>query len=250
MDIYIITGASRGLGEAFVRTLIGQEMPKHIIGVSRQKNLSLMELSQGTSTKITWLECDLNHVDNLDTCINDILGIVEDEKMKKALYVIHNAGVVGPIAPIHRCSQEDIQRSFNVNTIAPIMMTGRMIEAWQELAIPKRIMAISSGAADSPYDGWSCYCSTKAALNMFTQCVALEQASHENPVQIMGFAPGIVDTDMQGDIRKSDKEDFSNVERFVAFKENEQLRQPMDVAIKALEILWQEVFPTGQNLHI
>lgn len=166
------------------------------------------------------------------------------------LYVIHNAGVVTPIAPIERCSTEEIAQAFGVNTLAPMIITGYLIDAFQDLPVTKRMMNISSGAADSPYDGWSVYCSTKAALNMFTQCVALEQANHEYPIQIMGFAPGVVDTDMQGDIRQSDSSDFSHVERFVEYKEMGQLRHPMDVATKALEILWQDVFPTGQNVHI
>lgn len=250
MKCYIVTGASRGLGAAFVKALLERQESQHIICLSRRVNDSLVELSEGTSTRVTWIEGDLNALGTLDKIMDDMMEAIHNMEALTELYIIHNAGVVGPIAPIEGCSSTDIERSFNVNTIAPIIMTGRIIDYWQDAPIRKRVMNISSGAADSPYDGWSCYCSTKAALNMFTRCVALEQEGRPYPIQIMGFAPGIVDTDMQGDIRKSDKKAFSNVERFREFKEKNQLRQPKDVAKKALAILEAEDFPTGENIHI
>ena len=43
---------------------------------------------------------------------------------------------------------------------------------------------------------------------MFTQCVATEEWEKEYPVKIVAFAPGVVDTNMQAQIRETAKEDF------------------------------------------
>ena len=67
----------------------------------------------------------------------------------------------------------------------------------KELACPKLVVNISSGAAKRPIEGWSAYCSAKAGLDMATRTLALEQSRETNPVRVLSFAPGIVDTRMQ-----------------------------------------------------
>ena len=66
------------------------------------------------------------------------------------------------------------------------------------------IVNLSSGAAHNPMEGWSAYCSSKAALKMLTACV--DKDFGEKGVRAFGFAPGVVDTGMQGSIpRKRDQ---------------------------------------------
>src|SRR5690606_15700892 len=63
------------------------------------------------------------------------------------------------------------------------------------------IVNLSSGAAHRPMEGWSAYCAGKAGLAMVTQSLALEYGARG--IRAFGFAPGVVDTDMQGEIRAS-----------------------------------------------
>jgi NAD(P)-dependent dehydrogenase (short-subunit alcohol dehydrogenase family) len=64
-----------------------------------------------------------------------------------------------------------------------------------------RIINLSSGAALRPLEGWSAYCAAKAGLAMLTRSLALEYG--EAGIRAFGFAPGVVDTDMQAEIRAS-----------------------------------------------
>jgi benzil reductase ((S)-benzoin forming) len=52
----------------------------------------------------------------------------------------------------------------------------------------------------------------------------------ENRINILSVAPGIVDTEMQNQIRQSHVEDFPELERFVTYKQKNQLWTPQQVA--------------------
>jgi NAD(P)-dependent dehydrogenase (short-subunit alcohol dehydrogenase family) len=60
-------------------------------------------------------------------------------------------------------------------------------------------------------EGWSAYCSSKAGVAMLTRCVDKEYG--EQGVRIFGFAPGVVDTGMQGSIRESGINPVSDLKR-------------------------------------
>jgi NAD(P)-dependent dehydrogenase (short-subunit alcohol dehydrogenase family) len=73
------------------------------------------------------------------------------------------------------------------------------------------IVNLSSGAARNAMEGWSAYCSGKAGLAMLTQCVAKEYG--DRGIRAFGFAPGVVDTDMQVSIRASGINPVSQIPR-------------------------------------
>ena len=84
---------------------------------------------------------------------------------------------------------------------------------------------------------------------MFTQCVATEEVEKEYPVKIVAFA-GVVDTNMQAQIRETNKEDFTNLDRFIALKEEGKLLSPEYVAKAIRNLLETEDFPQGEVIRI
>ena len=77
---------------------------------------------------------------------------------------------------------------------------------------------ISSGAAVKAFYGWSLYCAAKAGVEAFTACVALEQQQAKHPVMVYAIRPGVIDTEMQQQIRAQDKTRFAEIEKFKALK--------------------------------
>lgn len=61
------------------------------------------------------------------------------------------------------------------------------------------ILTVSSGAAARPVEGWSAYCASKAAAQMLTRSLDLEERG--NGIRAIGLSPGTVATDMQRDIK-------------------------------------------------
>ncbi|RZJ74455.1 MAG: SDR family NAD(P)-dependent oxidoreductase, partial [Flavobacterium sp.] len=132
----------------------------------------------------------------------------------------------------------------------PFLCSAVFVAATKDWKAKKSIINISSGAALKPYFGWSVYCSTKAALNMLTQTLAVEQAEEKNGVKVLAIAPGVVDTDMQVEIRNSNKADFKDLDRFVALKEEDGLNDAATVGAKIFEMDNDETIENGSILRV
>jgi NAD(P)-dependent dehydrogenase (short-subunit alcohol dehydrogenase family) len=132
--------------------------------------------------------------------------------------VVNNAGIITPIGRIDAVAIEDWAQNIAVNLVAAFHVIQLAIRAMPQGG---RIINLSSGAARRPMEGWSAYCAGKAGLAMVTQAVHAEFG--DRGIRIFGFAPGVVDTDMQGTIRASGINPVSRIPR-------EELASPDDAA--------------------
>lgn len=245
MKVFMITGTSRGLGEAMVKRLFSSD--HHLVCISRKKNDHLIKEAANNQTALDYYECDLHELHSLDALMERIFHALSSIKID-ALYLINNAGVVQPIAPAHKNTSEEIERNIHVNLIAPMILTANFIKLAYHLKIEKRILNISSGAGRNPYEGWSSYCAAKAGLDHFTRCVAKEQQKEAFGARIVSLAPGIIDTDMQKEIRSTHKEDFTDLNKFIQYKKEGQLSQAQATANKIIDLLCSTSF--GNQGHI
>jgi NAD(P)-dependent dehydrogenase (short-subunit alcohol dehydrogenase family) len=106
----------------------------------------------------------------------------------------------------------------------------------------RRILHVSSGAARSAYPGWSVYCATKAALDHHARAVVMDNM---RALRICSLAPGVVDTDMQAELRATGLERFPIRERFDNLKRSGQLTSPEACAQRLVRYLLSDEF--GQN---
>ncbi len=114
--------------------------------------------------------------------------------------LVNNAGIITPIGRMDEVDAEEWGRNIEVNLIAAFQVTQLAI---RHMAGQGRgtIINLSSGAAHRAMEGWSAYCAGKAGLAMLTKCVHEEFGA--TGIRVFGFAPGVVDTGMQGSIRAS-----------------------------------------------
>ncbi|TXG99089.1 MAG: SDR family oxidoreductase, partial [Rhodocyclaceae bacterium] len=104
---------------------------------------------------------------------------------------------------------------------------------------PLRIAHISSGAARPAFAGWSVYGATKAALDHPARSAATDAAPR---LRIRSIAPGVVDTEMQAAIRRTEAPDFPLLDRFLALKQEGKLASPEDAAGQMLRFLLSDDF--------
>ncbi|WP_010273495.1 (S)-benzoin forming benzil reductase [Paenibacillus senegalensis] len=247
MNLFVVTGASRGLGHAIARRLL---LPgNYVIGLSRSSSEQLSKEASLSGARYESVEVDLSRVDSLADQMEQILQKAAVESLKSAC-LINNAGVLSPTGPIENAPAEEIAYHMQVNLTAPIILSSSFIhntEAWE---VPKTIMNISSGAGRKPYSGWSSYCASKAGLDHFTRCVGLEQQDKPYGVRMISVAPGVIDTDMQSYIRSLSEQDFPQKERFIQLKEQGQLSSPEDAADKLLKLLNSGDYGHGDILDV
>ncbi|MBN7815258.1 SDR family NAD(P)-dependent oxidoreductase [Algoriphagus pacificus] len=217
-SLLIITGHSQGLGRAVLDHYLAQN-DFQILAISRTK----LEIE---SPRLTQLSVDLSELPVLEEQLGDIFPTGDFEK----IILLNNAGWIGEIKPIGNLQPKKLRTQVNVNLLAPMYLTNAFIKFYKTHQAQKIVCNISSGAASRPVSGWGGYCSTKAALAMFTLVAAKENKSET--FHFYSLAPGIVDTGMQGEIRDSNESDFPEIEKFKSFKEENKLTSPEEVALK------------------
>ena len=192
MRYFIITGSSRGIGEALVEKLL---LPNHhLICVSKQKNINLIEQAKSNDVSLNYIEFDLNNVHMIDELMKSIVNIIDESRIQ-AIYLINNAAVVKPVEYSNQSVPEELITHMNINLTAPILLTSCFMKYTNHLKVDKRIMNISSGLSFNLKARLSCYSTSKAGLETFTKSIGLEQ----NDVKIMAIRPGAVDTQMYKD---------------------------------------------------
>ncbi len=239
-NIFIVTGTSTGLGLSFVSELIAKG--SLVYSISRKETEELSKLKE--SDLLVHYNCDVTDQQKLLSVLKSIFDAISNKKTK-SITLINNAGTINPIGNVGTNDFTSLSNSIDTNIKAPILIAEFFIKETQHLAIPKFILNISSGAGRKPYAGWATYCASKAGLDLFTQCIGVEQLTENNPVKVISFAPGVVDTNMQITIRNTPKEVFNSVTRFIDLKNNEQLLSPKFVAETLLDLLINDKTVSG-----
>ena len=221
MNLFVVTGATRGLGAALARAIAADPANR------------LVTLGRAPQDTVN-LQVDLADAAAVDRAGDELAARIGGEAFERAV-LINNAGVVTPVGPLEKLEREALERNLAVNFVAPILLMRRFLQATGHVPL-RRIVSISSGAARRPVFGWSAYCAAKAGLEMAARVVALEAAERGLAVEVSSLAPGVIDTGMQATVRGADAADFADVERFRAMKAEGVLRSADDVAADILRL--------------
>ena len=226
MNLYLLTGHTKGLGAALAQR-IGRQPDNEIIALGRAPDGPIEGGAQ--------LQVDLADVGAVESAFDRLEARIAGRRYEKAV-LVNNAGVVSPVGMIDRVGPADIGASLAVNLVTPLVLMRRFLHATATIAKRRRVINISSGAGRRPIFGWGAYCSAKAGLDMATRVAALEATTARTGVEVVSLAPGVIDTAMQGVIRSSSPEEFVDVERFRQMKAAGELREPGDVADDILRL--------------
>ena len=191
----LITGASRGIGAVTAKELGRAGVYVVLFARSDDATRQIAEEIVADGGKAIAVKGDVSNYADLeravDVCVNEF---------EQLDILINNAGVIEPVTLLAESDPEQWTRVADINY--------KGVYYGLRAAIPQMvrqgkgvIVNISSGAATSPLDGWSHYCSSKAAVLMLTRCA--DQEYRDKGVRVVGLAPGTVATDMQVAIKAS-----------------------------------------------
>lgn len=235
--VAVITGASKGLGEALALGLI--DPSTHIVALSRSRNETLAARAAKSGCKVEQIQIDLADPAQVQMHAARIMAGLPANAQRYLL--INNAGTVDPVGLAENLiSPASIMAAFALNVVAAITLTASFVQASKAFNADCRVINISSGAGRKPTAGWGVYCATKAALDRYTQVLSTEQKK----VRVVALAPGVIDTGMQEHIRASDPDQFPDLPRFVGMHEKGQLTSPAAVAARILTYLNRDDFGT------
>jgi len=239
----IITGSSRGLGAALVAQRL---LPGHtVLGMARQTNASLQARADAAGVHLAQWPIDLidaaGAAQKLQTWLSGCDGATF-----ASVTLINNAGVVGRLAPLDRVPLAELSQALRVGLEAALLLSAAFLHATNAWPGTRRVLNISSGLGRNAMAGSAAYCAAKAGMDHFSRAVALEQSALPNPARIASMAPGVIDTDMQAELRGADPVLFPERARFMKLRADGALVSPQDCAAKLLARLDREDF--GQTV--
>ena len=223
----LITGSSRGLGAALVAQRL---LPGHaVLGLARRQNAALQARADAAGLPLTQWPVDLANAGPVAQKMAQWLAGF-DVRTLTSVSLINNAGVVGTLAPLDRVPLTDIVQGLRVGLEAAMLLTAAFLDATRDWPAQRRVMNISSGLGRSAMAGSAMYCAAKAGLDHFSRALALEQVGQANPARVVSMAPGVIDTDMQAELRGSDAALFPERARFVKLQADGVLTSADDCA--------------------
>lgn len=228
----VVTGHTRGLGEAVAASLLARGV--RVLSIARGSNA---ELAARHGAALREVELDLSDPGKRGAWLRDadLEGFLAGAG---TALLVNNAGLLEPIGPLGTQDQELVTRAVEVNVAAPLALSAAFA-AVTARARERRILHISSGAGRHAYAGWAVYCATKAALDHHARAVALD---HSARLRISSVAPGVIDTEMQTQIRASTEALFPDRQRFVELKEEGRLIGAAEAGAAVVEFLLSDAF--------
>jgi benzil reductase ((S)-benzoin forming) len=226
----ILTGASRGLGLGMARQLLAQG--QRVLAMARQPTV-VGDAHPGEL--ISW-EADLNNAGPVAERLSQWLD-AQGPTGLDSVTLINNAGVVSTPAPLSASSLPELVTALRVGLEAPTLLTAAFLRATSSWTVPRKVLLISSGLGRRAMAGSASYCAAKAGMDHLARAVALEEAALPNGARIVSLAPGVIDTDMQVQLRTADAALFPERERFLGLHTAGQLDSPETAAAKVLAYL-------------
>ena len=236
--LFVITGTSRGIGAALALRIV--QDGHTVLGVSRAQPDPL------PPGDYHHLGFDLTRTDRISDIVGKA-GEIFDAGRFDFLCLVNNASATEPVGPIEKCAGTSIDDHLRIGLLGPMLLTSLFIQRFAEAPVRKKVAFISSGVAFKPLPDESVYCTAKAGLHMFAQCVGLEQQDRPGGFEVVSIGPGMVDTDMQRTVRSKPSDEFAMADFFKQAHAEGQLQDPADVAAKILALLERR---TGQGQYV
>ena len=150
----------------------------------------------------------------------------QDGNQPASATLINNAGVISEPAPLSEGESADLGRVLRVGLEAPMLLTAAFLKATSGWAGPRKVVFVSSGLGRRAMAGSAAYCAAKAGLDHLARALALEEAVKGNGARVVSLAPGVIDTDMQVQLRSANPLRFAEQARFQALHDQGHLDTP------------------------
>lgn len=235
-DITILTGASRGMGLAMAHQLLSPH--RHLLCLSRSTSEALAAEALHLNAPLTQWAQDLSDTTGAAQRLQAWLDGLDTRALHSAT-LINNAGMIPRIGPLDACPPDELSAALRVGLEAPMQLTAAFLRAtsawvatgWQG---PRKVLNISSGLGRRAMAAQAPYCAAKAGMDHFTRCCALDEAQKPHGARLVSLAPGVIDTDMQVQLRAGDPTAFPDLPRFVELQRQGQLTPPDTAAARVL----------------
>lgn len=232
--LFIITGASRGLGQAMAQQLL--QPGNRLLCISRSASEALTAQAKQVDAQLLQWTQDLAFGARTSARLEQWLREQTVSSVASAT-LINNAGVIPRIGPLSEADADDLSHALRVGLETPMQLTSAFLRATAHWPAQRKVLNISSGLGKRAMASQAGYCAAKAGMDHFTRCIALEEALKSNGAKVCSLAPGVIDTGMQEQLRAANSNAFPDRSGFMNLKSSGLLASPDEAARNVLAVL-------------
>lgn len=203
----LIIGASGGIGTAMTRLLLeqGHELFISCRDTALANNQALTQLVE--QYKLSPLAMDLDDQQSIEHTFNKLAEYTDRLHLVMNCTGLLHAGDMKPEKRLEDLQMENLQRSFQVNSSAPMLIARYALPLIKhdEPSVLANMSARVGSISDNRIGGWYAYRAAKAAQNMATRGLAIELQRRSKQTIVVGLHPGTVDTSLSQPFQSSVK---------------------------------------------
>ena len=232
--VAIVTGSSRGLGEAIAARLLAPDAI--VVGIARRSSAALDSAATSRGARLEQWQLDLADPAPAAQRLEAWLAACSAQTPARAV-LINNAGAVVTPGPLEDAATAEVLNALHASLDAAIVLSAAFLRATRGWTGDRRVLNISSGLGRRAMAGSAVYCAAKAGMDHFSRALALEQAQQPGGARIVSLAPGVIDTDMQARLRRADPGRFRDHATFAALHREGRLLSADAAAARVLAVL-------------
>ncbi len=161
VPVFLVTGATSGIGQATARALAARGNAVMAIGRSVE---GLRRLADTYPACLQTICADLSGDSGISTVVDALQSCAKIDAL------VHAAGSAVPLASYQDFDAEALSHHMSVHVCAPVVLNNRL----QSKLEGARIVYLDSYSANAPRVGWSTYSIVKAAARMAARAAAAE----------------------------------------------------------------------------
>jgi NAD(P)-dependent dehydrogenase (short-subunit alcohol dehydrogenase family) len=191
----LVTGGSRGIGLEFTRQYLAKGYQVYAASRNPSDSDGLLRLKAQYDGHLVIMRLDVGDEPSRRECIRALA-----EHTGKLDLLINSAGILSGneefCRPLGELDQDELSRTFLINSIAPLMLVEAALSLLRrgEQPVVANISSDNGSITSKSHGGKYGYSASKAALNMVTRILSVDLRAHG--IIVISLHPGWVKTTM------------------------------------------------------